>query len=159
VAIGRRSSRSTSRFGHARFVWRAHGSVTAMRTTSPKTRCFGFFSRASEFTPGRPCLPWFYAIVANEIQTERRRRSHLADDGVPQNHALDADDADTQLVARELERALDLATEELDEDGAQAINAVLGRAPLPYLSAATFRNRVSRAYAKLRNLLGGHDVR
>lgn len=118
------------------------------------------FSRASEFTPGRPCLPWFYAIVANEIQSSRRYHARLTDlDEVPQNKAIDEEDTESQLVTRELERALDLAIEELDHDGAQAINAVLGRAPLPTLSAATFRKRVSRAYAKLRLLLGGRDVR
>jgi RNA polymerase sigma factor (sigma-70 family) len=118
------------------------------------------FSRASDFTPGRPCLPWFYAIVANEIQSSRRHHARLTDlDEVPQNKAIGEDDAETQLATRELERALDLAIEELDHDGAQAINAVLGRAPLPTLTAATFRKRVSRAYAKLRLLLGGRDVR
>ena len=30
------------------------------------------FARASEFTPGKPCLPWFYAIVVNEIRAARR---------------------------------------------------------------------------------------
>jgi RNA polymerase sigma factor (sigma-70 family) len=117
------------------------------------------FSRASEFTPGRPCLPWFYAIIANEIQTERRRGARLVDGDVPEDRPLDEDDADAKLVARELERALELAIEELDADSAQAINAVLGRAPLPNLTRATFRKRVSRAYVKLRLLLGGHDVR
>jgi RNA polymerase sigma factor (sigma-70 family) len=116
------------------------------------------FSRASEFTPGRPCLPWFYAIVANEIQSERRRRARLVDDDVAEDRAIDEDDAEATLVARELERALELAIEELDADGAQAINAVLGRAPLPNLTAATFRKRASRAYAKLRLILGGRDV-
>ena len=33
------------------------------------------FSRASEFTPGRPVLPWFYAIAANEIHAVTRRRA------------------------------------------------------------------------------------
>jgi RNA polymerase sigma-70 factor (ECF subfamily) len=118
------------------------------------------FSRASEFTPGRPCLPWFYAIVANEIQSSRRRQARFTDhDEVLQNKAIGEDDAEAQLVAREMERALELAIDELDEDGANAINAMLGNAPLPNLSAATFRKRVSRAYAKLRLLLGGHDVR
>lgn len=117
------------------------------------------FSRANEFNPGRACLPWFYAIVANEIQAERRARSRLSDGEVKEDRPLDEDDAETKLVGRELERALELAIDELDNDGAHAINAMLGREPLPTLSATTFRKRVSRAYAKLRLLLGGHDVR
>lgn len=31
------------------------------------------FARALEFTPGRPVLPWFYAIAANETHTIARR--------------------------------------------------------------------------------------
>lgn len=116
------------------------------------------FSRASEFTPGKPCLPWFYAIVANEIQSHRRRQARLVGDAVIANQATPEEDAETQLVARELERALEIAVDALDDDAANAIRALLGRAPVPAVNAATFRKRVSRAYIKLRLLLGGHDV-
>ena len=30
------------------------------------------FARAGEFTPGRPVLPWFYAIVVNEVRAVAR---------------------------------------------------------------------------------------
>jgi RNA polymerase sigma factor (sigma-70 family) len=123
-----------------------------------QTALLKIFSRASEFIPGRPCLPWFYAIVANEIQSDRRKRSRFAEEEAMPNRAVDEDDAETQLVSRELERALELAIETLDDDAARTINAVLGRAPLPPVTASTFRKRVSRAYSKLRLILGGHDV-
>lgn len=116
------------------------------------------FARASDFTPGRPCLPWFYAIVSNEIQAARRQtaRLNLDDDAV--ERTLDkAPDAENQLLSRELERALDLAVDSLDEHGANAIRAMLGRAPMPDVNPVTFRKRVSRAYARLRLILGGHD--
>lgn len=118
------------------------------------------FSRASDFTPGRPCLPWFYAIVANEIRAARRRTARfLPDDGASELVVDEEQDAEARLIARELERALELAVDALDDDGANAIRAMLGRAPLPDgVNGATFRKRVSRAYAKLRLLLGGHDV-
>src|SRR6187401_3131830 len=35
------------------------------------------FARASEFERGKPCLPWFYAVVANEIRSARRRDARL----------------------------------------------------------------------------------
>lgn len=121
-----------------------------------QTALLKVFSRASEFTPGRPCLPWFYAVVANEIQSVRRRKVHDANHGpVPTDIASTEQDAETELVTRELERALELAIDSLDNEAAQSINAVLGRAPIPAVSPATFRKRVSRAYAKLRMLLGG----
>ena len=117
------------------------------------------FSRASEFTAGRPCLPWFYAIVANEVQACRRRGARLVLDAHATGAVVDDDDdAETKYVARELERALELAVDALDEPAANVIRAMLGRAPLPAMSPATFRKRVSRAYAKLRILLGGHDA-
>jgi len=132
----------------------ADGSVDVAQSALLKV-----FARASEFTPGRPCLPWFYAIVANEIRAARRAWGRL----VHEERALaarpdEADDAELQLLARELERSLELAIDALDEEAARAIRAALGRAPAPAVSAVTFRKRVSRAYAKLRLALGGHDV-
>jgi len=118
------------------------------------------FARASEFVPGRPCMPWFYAIVANEIQSHRRRNARLVlDDASAEGRLVDANDPETQLVDRELRRALEVAIECLDDDASNAIRAALGQAPVPSVAAATFRKRLSRAYAKLRVLLGGHNAR
>jgi hypothetical protein len=36
------------------------------------------FARAIEFEPGKPVLPWFYAMAAGELRTVRRRTSHGA---------------------------------------------------------------------------------
>lgn len=118
------------------------------------------FSRASEFTPGRPCLPWFYAIVANEIRAAKRRGARLVSDPHAIESMIDgAADPESALIAQELERALELAIGSLDDDSADAIRAMLGRAPQPRdVNAAALRKRISRAYAKLRVLLGGHDV-
>lgn len=66
--------------------------------------------------------------------------------------------AEAQLLTKELERALELAVDALDDDAAHAIRALLGRASVPNVNPATLRKRVSRAYAKLRLLLGAHHV-
>lgn len=116
------------------------------------------FSRASEFTPGRSCLPWFYAIVANEIRASRRRGARLVNDAGVLDALVDDADAESQLVVRELERAFERAIDALDADAAEAIRVVLGRATMPDVRPPTFRKRVSRAYAKLRFLLGGQDA-
>jgi RNA polymerase sigma-70 factor, ECF subfamily len=117
------------------------------------------FSRASEFQAGRPCLPWFYAIVANEIRSALRSRGRYVLDELAGQELIDeARNAEAELVTRELERALELALDSLDVDAANALRAMLGLAPMPDVNPATFRKRVSRAYAKLRLLFGGHDV-
>jgi RNA polymerase sigma-70 factor (ECF subfamily) len=114
------------------------------------------FARASEFEPGRACLPWFYAIVSNEIRSARRKSRDVPEEQI--EITAEGDDPETEIMRRELLRALEIAIEELDDQAADAIAAVLGRAPMPSVPAATFRKRVSRAYAKLRLLLGGRDV-
>lgn len=117
------------------------------------------FSRASEFTPGKPCLPWFYAIVVNEIRAAQRKNARLVPRDIGEDALVDGDgDAEGQMIERELARAVDLAVESLDADSANAIAAVLGRAPIPACAPATFRKRVSRAYAKLRLILGANDA-
>lgn len=116
------------------------------------------FARASEFTPGRPCLPWFYAVVANEVRTARRREACTTAIEIPPDAMVDGNDAEALLIQRELERALELALESLDGDSARAIAALLGRAEPPEVAPATLRKRVSRAYAKLRLFLGDHDA-
>ena len=116
------------------------------------------FARASEFTPGKPCLPWFYAIVVNEIRSAERKGARLVPSEIREDALVVSDDAEAQMIERELGRALELAVESLDDDAANAIAAVLGRAPMPACAPATFRKRVSRAYAKLRLILGVNDA-
>ncbi len=109
------------------------------------------FFRASEFEAGRPCLPWIYAIVANEVRRERRVRAHAPLVADPPS---ETPGADAEIARRELEIALDRAVTDLDGPSAEAIAALLGRrAPLA-LPAPTVRKRLSRAYARLRTLLG-----
>jgi RNA polymerase sigma factor (sigma-70 family) len=117
------------------------------------------FARAGEFTPGRACLPWFYAILGNELQANRRRRSRLVlDESAAAEVATPDADAEATLLQRELERALESAVAELDSDAAAAIAALLGRGTAPDVKPATLRKRLSRAYAKLRLLLGADHV-
>jgi RNA polymerase sigma factor (sigma-70 family) len=124
-----------------------------------QTALLKVFSRASDFTPGRPCLPWFYAIVANEIRAAQRQGLKFkSDDGALENAADQLPSAEDQLLSHELERALTLAIESLDQDAANAIAAMLGMAPLPSVNNVTLRKRVSRAYAKLRLILRDQDA-
>ena len=113
------------------------------------------FSRAAEFERGRPVLPWFYAIASNEVRAIQRRArpAPSADEGGTARTPED------ELRERELRRALERALAALDDESAEAILAMLERGPRPDAPAATFRKRVSRAYARLRLILGGANVR
>ncbi|HEY2509922.1 MAG TPA: sigma factor [Polyangiaceae bacterium] len=118
------------------------------------------FARAAEFTPGRPLLPWFYAIAANEVHTLARRhsraQSRTADVALADGIAAPVT-PETALLESELRACLRSAVGELDAPSAEAIRALLDGTERPVLGDAAFRKRVSRAYARLRVILGGRS--
>jgi DNA-directed RNA polymerase specialized sigma24 family protein len=118
------------------------------------------FARAAEFTPGRPVLPWFYAIVANEIRALAREGGAgraEAERSAGEAWAVEPEDPERLLLERELRRAVERATASLDDVSAETIAALIGGGARPAIAAPAFRKRVSRAYARLRLLLGGSD--
>ena len=118
------------------------------------------FARAGEFEAGRPVLPWFYAILTNELRTERRRghaRRRRAAEETLAAELPAPDDPERALVERELHEALTRAIASLDDDSARAISFMLHGSERPAVTATAFRKRVSRAYARLRWLLGAFD--
>jgi RNA polymerase sigma factor (sigma-70 family) len=120
------------------------------------------FASAGDFEVGRPVLPWFYAVAANEIQTLRRRASLQTKRATSEARAHDlpaADDPERALLERELRECLERAIASLDEASAAAIACLLDDRPFPGVSAAAFRKRVSRAYAKLRLMMRGSHAK
>jgi RNA polymerase sigma-70 factor (ECF subfamily) len=118
------------------------------------------FARASEFTPGRPALPWFYAIAANEIHgvVRRRARARSRESNVEAAEQIDTKgDPEAVLLEAELRTSVRSAIGELDDESAQAIRALLGDEPRPAALPPALRKRVSRAYARLRVILGGRS--
>lgn len=109
------------------------------------------FARASEFTKNRPVLPWFYAIVANEVRSAWRREQRLARPVTPDDtHAASPED---EALAAEIVRALDVSHDALSPSDRDALEAMLGRKGRPPVADAAFRKRVSRATARLRALV------
>lgn len=106
-------------------------------------------------------LPWFYALAANELRTVVRRRAHAQRREVEESvaHRLPShDDPERAFIERELRAALGHAIAELDERGAEAVASILNEGARPEIGGSAFRKRVSRAYARLRLLLGGLDA-
>jgi DNA-directed RNA polymerase specialized sigma24 family protein len=126
------------------------------------------FARAVEFTRGRPVLPWFYAIAANETHAIARRsaaaRAREAPAADAERVAAPTPDPERSLADAESRAQLYAAIEDLDPLSAAAIRAQLAAdtgdgaalvAADDTLSPAALRKRVSRAYARLRIALGG----
>ncbi|MDP3279004.1 MAG: sigma-70 family RNA polymerase sigma factor [Deltaproteobacteria bacterium] len=126
-----------------------------------QTAMLKVFARAAEFEAGRPVLPWFYMVVANEVRAVTRGAMVRAqttlerEDGSSRDLTDSNADPETEATWRELSRALESAVANLDATAAEAIYAVLGRGERPVVESPAFRKRVSRAYAKLRTALGG----
>jgi RNA polymerase sigma-70 factor (ECF subfamily) len=120
------------------------------------------FARASEFEAGKPVLPWFYAVAANELRTVRRRAAAEGKRSVAEARAQEvqaAEDPERLLLEQELRACLSRAIASLDTASAEAIACALDDRPSPGIGSTAFRKRVSRAYAKLRLLLGGLHAR
>jgi RNA polymerase sigma factor (sigma-70 family) len=118
------------------------------------------FARASEFTPGRAVLPWFYAIAANEIHAVARRRARARSREAHVEAAAQlatADDPEAEVLYGELRASVRAAVDSLDEDSARAIRSLLGEEPRSGAPSPALRKRVSRAYARLRVILGGRS--
>lgn len=113
------------------------------------------FARASEFQPGRAALPWFYAVVFNEVTAiARRKKPHAAAELLDRLPSTESDVA-TQLEEAELLGRLASAIDDLDPASRDAVLSRLdGGNALP---SPALRKRISRAYGRLRLLLGGGD--
>ncbi len=129
----------------------AHAEDAAQRTMT------AVFARAIEFTPGRPMLPWFYAIAANETHSVARKVRLAAMREAPATAASlvpAEDDPEGALSLAEMRALLREAVAALDPLSAAAIEGQLDGVSDGPRSPA-MRKRVSRAYARLRSLLGG----
>ncbi len=127
-------------------------------TDAAQTVLMKVFARASDFEAGMPALPWFYAIASNELRTVLRRTATQGTRTVGEERADSVpggDDPERALLEQELRASLERAVASLDEASAEAIACMMGDRVCPGVAPSAFRKRVSRAYAKLRLLLGG----
>ncbi|MBX3205049.1 MAG: sigma-70 family RNA polymerase sigma factor [Labilithrix sp.] len=130
----------------------AHAEDAAQRTMT------ALFARAVEFTPGRPVLPWFYAIAANETHGVARKVRLTGLREAPESSAslVPADgDPESELAHAETRALLREAVAALDPLSAAAIEEQLAGDASRGPRSPALRKRVSRAYGRLRSLLTG----
>ena len=119
------------------------------------------FERANEFTPGRDGLAWAYGIAGYEVLSARKRRHCRREDPLEMSAVLEhADPAvpiDEMPAAEELWLSVERCVGALSAEDAATVRATLGGERFA-VSAATFRKRLSRALARLREQWGiDHD--
>ena len=115
------------------------------------------FSRASEFTPGRAALPWFYAVLLNEIRAVLRKRGREVAWDALLDPPSDAVDAEARLEGMQVHARLGEAIDMLDAPSRAAVMERLGDTPMPTTGSAALRKRLSRTYSRLRLLMGVAD--
>jgi len=107
--------------------------------------------RASDYDPGRPALPWAFALAAWECKTLQRkhqRRREVAEDTAGERATEDGEDAEDEMVRRDLVAAALSALGELSEVDRETLIATFqDQAP----SGATVRKRRERALDRFRN--------
>ncbi len=112
------------------------------------------FLRASEFDPMRDALSWTLGIAAFEIRTARRRRGRRrevdadsAQLAVQHDPAASPEDA---AIAADLDAAIDAALASLPPADAATLRAFAMSERPAGVAPATFRKRVERGIARLR---------
>lgn len=110
------------------------------------------FLRAAEFDPGRDALSWVLGITAYEIKTARRRQQRrgelpMSDAVAPAEPGANPEQA---AVSGDLAAAMDAALLGLRPADASALRAYAEELRSEDVAPATFRKRVQRGLARLR---------
>lgn len=110
------------------------------------------FSRAREYDPARPALPWLLAIATNECRTLRQRRLRRGEVAVSAagQVAEERPSPEEALIVRDLEAAFSDVFATLRPEDIHTLALAADRAARPPIPAATFRKRVERAMERLR---------
>ena len=112
------------------------------------------FSRAPEFRQGSEALPWMLGITAYECKTHfqkvRRRREDIQGEEILNQQSHPSLTAEEQLYKNAVERAVRDILGELRPQDQEVVLASIGESERPELPPATYRKRLSRALARLR---------
>ena len=110
-------------------------------------------SRASDYDPSRPAMPWALAIAAWECRTISRKRSRRREASEDAAHEASFDGAEEELVQRNLTEAAVEAMGQLSESDRETLVATFWDEAAS-VSGATLRKRRERAVDRLRTAFG-----
>ncbi|HEY6562593.1 MAG TPA: sigma factor [Polyangiaceae bacterium] len=107
-------------------------------------------TRASDYDPDRPALPWAFAIASWECRTLMRKRARRRE--APESAAaeLPSPDADVDYAERELLAAAATTLGTLSESDRETLTATFWNEAAS-VGGATLRKRRERALGRLRN--------
>jgi len=105
------------------------------------------FTRASEYDPKRPALPWVLGIAAWECRTWRKKQQRRKEAALDTSPELPITSKD--LEAHDLEQAALQALGTLSDLDREALRAVFWEESAP-VAGATLRKRKERALERLR---------
>lgn len=106
-------------------------------------------SRASEYDPRRPALPWSLAIASWECRTLSRRRQRRREQPESEAEAQTETEAEEEHIRRDLVRAAVDAMGTLSPVDRETLLSTFSE-EASQVSGATFRKRRERALARLR---------
>ncbi len=109
------------------------------------------FTRASDFEPGRPAMPWALAIAAWECRTIRRQKGRRREVTVEEVFERDANDAEELAVQRDLVRIAIEMMGALSEVDREVLLATYWGEAAGF--GAVVRKRRERALERLRGAL------
>lgn len=119
-----------------------------------QTALLKVFERVHELDPRRPALPWILGIAAYEVKTLRKKAARRKEDrsATQKTERLVAPDRSVEeaMQSRELEDSVRDALSTLQPGDLETIRIAILEDERPAISAATFRKRLQRALARLR---------
>lgn len=114
------------------------------------------FLHATELDRTRDALSWVLGIAAYQIKTARRRHERRRESAVEDAEVATRADAvanpEAQAIAGDLDAAIEAALHELSPADAATLRAYANGERPSDIPPATFRKRVERGLARLRNL-------
>lgn len=109
------------------------------------------FSRSSEFIEGKDALSWVFGITAFECKTAKKKTSRRKENGDESLSELgSSDNFEDKLILDQLQVFLNEVIADLPELDRETILSSIENSLRPDIASATYRKRLQRAIARLK---------